>query len=138
MFPETVFTLWMITVGLALLVVLFGSCPTIYGDSAGSQTLQAESFSYSIAPLLAKRDVDRMTIVPDAAGVIRLVVKNEALETHHLDHMEVIEVRHRPNEIVLPSPRGGALAVSELAASATVRDVTATAVEKRAVVASVR
>ncbi len=106
----------------AILIALFGSCPTIYGDSAGSQTLQAESFSYSIAPLLAKRDVDRMSIVPDAAGVIRLVVKNEALETHHLDHMEVIEVRHGRNEIALPSPRGGAIAVSELATGAMVRD----------------
>jgi hypothetical protein len=102
-------------------VVLFGSCPTIYGDSAGVRTLQAESFSYSVAPLLAKRDVDRMSVTTDASGMISLAVRNEALETHHLDQMEVIEVRHRPGEFALPSPRGGALAVSSFAA-ATVRD----------------
>jgi hypothetical protein len=102
-------------------VIIFGSCPTIYADSAGVQTLQAESFSYSIAPLLAKRDVDRMNVKPDSTGVIRLSVRNEALETHHLDHMEIIEVRHRADELALPSPRGGALAVSDLAV-ASVRD----------------
>jgi hypothetical protein len=99
-------------VGLA--VLLFGSCPTVYADSAGVQTLQAESFSYSIAPMLAKRDVDRMNVKPDSNGVIRLTVRNEALETHHLDHMEIVEVRHRADEIALPSPRGGAIAVSDL------------------------
>jgi hypothetical protein len=107
---------------LALGVILFGSCPTVYADSAGVPTLQAESFSYSIAPLLAKRDVDRMTVVPDAAGRIRLAVRNEALETHHLDHMEVVELRHRADELALPSPRGGALAASDLAADAVVTD----------------
>lgn len=106
----------------ALAVAIFGSCPTVYGDSAGVSTLQAESFSYSIAPLLAKRDVDRMTVAPDARGRIRLAVRNEALETHHLDHMEVIEVRHRAGEVALPSPRGGALAVSAPAAGAVVTD----------------
>lgn len=102
-------------------LILFGSCPTIYADSAGVQTLQAESFSYSIAPLMAKRDVDRMTVQPDSTGVIRLAVRNEALETHHLDHMEIVEVRHRADEMALPSPRGGALAVADLAV-ASVRD----------------
>ena len=101
--------------------VVFGSCPTIYADSAGVPTLQAESFSYSISPLLAKRDVDRMTVTPDAMGVIRLAVRNEALETHHLDHMEILEVRHRADEMALPSPRGGALAASDFA-TASVRD----------------
>lgn len=106
---------------VAVAVLIFGSCPTIYADSAGVQTLQAESFSYSIAPLLAKRDVDRMNVKPDSTGVIRLAVRNEALETHHLDHMEIVEVRHRTDEIALPSPRGGALAVSDMAV-ASVRD----------------
>ena len=116
-------TAFVSAVGLAALaVVLFGSCPTIYADSAGVQTLQAESFSYSIAPLLGKRDVDRMTVTPDANGVIRLAVRNEALETHHLDHMEIVEVRHGANEIAVPSPRGGALTVSSASTPATIRD----------------
>lgn len=100
------------TVGLLIAdILIFGSCPTVYADSAGVETLQAESFSYSISPLLAKRDVDRMTVVPDAHGVIRLRVRNEALETHHIDHIELVEVAHDADAIAVPSPRGGALAL---------------------------
>ena len=116
-------------VGTALLAIaIFGSCPTIYADSAGVETLQAESFSHSIAPLMAKRDVDRMTVQPNAAGVITLTVKNEALETHHLDQIELVEVRHRAGELALPAPRGGAVLVRDMAPSRVVdgagRDVT--------------
>jgi hypothetical protein len=99
--------------GVIAAVAIFGSCPTIYGDSAGVETLQAESFSYSIAPLLAKRDVDRMTLQPGPDGVIRLHIRNEALETHRLDHIEVLEVRHGGDEIAVPSPRGGAIAIGD-------------------------
>ena len=40
----------------------FGSCPTAYSDSAGTQVLEAEGFSYSIAPLFEMRDVDRLRV----------------------------------------------------------------------------
>ncbi len=106
----------------ATAVVLFGSCPTIYADSGGTATLQAESFSYSISPLLAKRDVDRMTVHADASGIVRLAVRNEALETHHLDHIEIVEVQHRPDEVALPSPRGGAIAISAIEAPGSITD----------------
>ena len=106
----------------ALAVVIFGSCPTVYADSAGVQTLQAESFSHSIAPLLAERDLDRLTAQPDANGVVRLVVKNEALETHYLDQLELVELRHRAGEIALPAPRGAPIAVSDIVAPASIRD----------------
>lgn len=109
-------------VSAALLAAIFGSCPMIYGDSAGVETLQAESFSYSIAPLLAKRDVDRMTVSPDDRGFIRLAVRNEALETHHLDQMEIVEVSHGPDELALPSPRGGPVAVADITRGAQVLD----------------
>jgi hypothetical protein len=107
---------------LTLAVVIFGSCPTIYADSAGTPVLQAESFSYSIAPLLEKRDVDRLTVVPDSTGVVRLEIRNEALETHYIDHLELVEVRHRADEFVVPAGRGGPVAVRDLAAVASVRD----------------
>lgn len=106
----------------AAAIIIFGSCPTVYADSAGTPTLQAESFSYSISPLLAKRDVDRMTVQAAADGVVRLTVRNEALETHHLDHIEVIEVRHRADEVALPSPRGGAIAVSAIETPSGITD----------------
>jgi hypothetical protein len=107
-----------------LAVAIFGSCPTIYVDSAGVQALQAESFSYSVAPLLAKRDVDRLDVRPDANGVIRLDVRNEALETHYIDQLELLEVRHRRDEFVLPAPRGTPVAVRNQFQAASARDRT--------------
>jgi hypothetical protein len=107
---------------VALAVAIFGSCPTIYADSAGTPVLQAESFSYSIAPLLEKRDVDRLAVVPDSAGVVRLEVRNEALETHYIDHLELLEVRHRPDELAVPAGRGGPVAVGNLEVVPSVND----------------
>lgn len=106
----------------ALLVAIFGSCPTIYADSAGTMTLQAESFSYSIAPLLEKRDVDRLRLVADAAGVVRLDVRNEALESHYIDHLELLEATHRRDELVVPAPRAGLVALRMPHAPAEIRD----------------
>jgi hypothetical protein len=103
-------------------IAIFGSCPTIYADSAGIPMLQAESFSQSIAPLLAVRDVDRMSLTPDGRGVVRLSVQNEALETHHLDQLQLIEVRHDANEVALPSPIGGLMAVGSIVSAGSIRD----------------
>ena len=108
------------TVGLA--VAIFGSCPTIYADSAGTQVLQAESFSNSIAPLLARRDLDRLIVAADTAGVVRLDVRNEALETHYIDHLDLVEFRHRAGEMAIPASPSGVIAVSDLIAPSSVRD----------------
>lgn len=109
---------------VAVLIAIFGSCPTIYADSAGMQVLQAESFSYSVAPLLAKRDVDRLDVTPDANGVIRLDVRNEALETHYIDQLELLEVRHGADEVVVPAPRGTPVALRNVIAPTTAHDRT--------------
>ena len=106
----------------ALAVAIFGSCPTIYVDSAGTPSLQAESFSYSIAPLFAKRDVDLLNVQPDANGIIRLEVRNEALETHYIDQIELLETRRRGDEIVTPVARGGFVALNRLATPASIVD----------------
>lgn len=107
---------------IALAIAIFGSCPTIYVDSAGTPVLQAESFSYSIAPLLAKRDVDRLDVRPDSNGVIRIDVRNEALETHYIDQLELLEVRHAADETVMPAPRGTPVAVRNQMAPTSARD----------------
>ena len=90
----------------------FGSCPTIYADSAGVPVLEAEGFSGSISPLLEARDVDRLRAAADSAGRVRLEVWNEALETHFINHLELLAVDHAPDEFVLPDERGRPLAVS--------------------------
>lgn len=101
---------------------VFGSCPTIYSDSAGVPVLEAESFSSSIAPLLARRDVDRLRVQASADGRVRLEVRNEALETHHIDRLELIEVEHGPDERVVPAPFGAPLALSDARPPASARD----------------
>ncbi len=96
----------------AALVAIFGSCPTFYADSAGTELLQAEGFSYSIAPLLEQRDVDRLRLTPTADGRVVLHVRNEMLETHYINSLELIEARHAHNEEVVPDQGGRILAVS--------------------------
>src|SRR5213592_1179752 len=82
-----------LTLGVAALAVaIFGSCPTVYADSSGTALLQAEGFSYSIAPIFESRDVDRLRLVQAADGSVRLEIRNEALETHYLNHLELLEV----------------------------------------------
>jgi hypothetical protein len=90
----------------------FGSCPTIYADSAGTPVLEAEGFSGSISPLLEARDVDRIRTRADARGTLRLEVWNEALETHFINHLELLEVRHAADEVVVPDERGRPVAVA--------------------------
>ena len=84
--------------------------------------LQAESFSYSIAPLLEKRDVDRLSVVSDASGVVKVEVRNEALESHYIDQLELLEVPHAPDELVLPAARSGIIAVRGTTQPASIRD----------------
>lgn len=104
------------------LKAIFGSCPTVYSDSGGSAWLEAEGFSYSIAPLFEMRDVDRLRVTPDAEGMVELEVRNEALETHYINHFGLLRVRHAAHEWVAPDPGGGAVAVGRLIEVSDVRD----------------
>lgn len=112
------------TVAAAFLsVAIFGSCPTVY-DPAGpdsSAVLEGELFSNSIAPLFEMRDVDRLGAQPDATGRLELEVRNEALETHYLNHLELVEVRHEADEVAYPA-EGAAWVVRDLRPAAAARD----------------
>src|SRR5262249_34905939 len=72
--------------GAVLAVAIFGSCPTIYSEDG--KTEEAELFSSSIAPLFEARDIDRLKAQPDANGELRLEVRNEAMETHYINHLQ--------------------------------------------------
>jgi len=97
----------------ALAVAIFGSCPTVYADSAGTALLQAEGFSYSIAPIFESRDVDRLRLVQAADGSVRLEIRNEALETHYVNQLELLEVVHGSMETALVDERNGLLVVAD-------------------------
>ncbi len=89
-----------------LAVAIFGSCPTVYTNTAAGPELQAEGFSYAVSPLMEHRDVDPLRLRPDADGRIRLELRNEALETHYINHVEAIAVRHASGTRVVPDQSG--------------------------------
>lgn len=97
--------------GIVLLKALFGSCPTFYADSAGTELLQGEGFSYAIAPMFEQRDVDRLRIIDAHDGRITLRVRNEALETHYINHLELVEIDRRADELAVGDNSGRPLLV---------------------------
>jgi hypothetical protein len=105
-----------------LAVAIFGSCPTVYADSAGTRILQAETYSYSIAPLFEARDVDRLRLTTESDGRVLLEIRNEAAETHYTNHLGLLEVRHTPDELVLPDAAGRPVVVRAPGAPAAARD----------------
>src|ERR1041385_7053653 len=98
-------------VDVAAAIAIFGSCPTIYGDSAGTPALQAEVFARRISPLLEARDIDLLRTKPDSAGVLTLDVRNEALETHYINHFELLEVKHDGRHRAIPDEHGRPLVI---------------------------
>ena len=103
-------------------MIIFGSCPTIYSLEGVEPLLEAESFSYSIAPGFEVRDVDRLGIDPGAGDSVELEVRNEALETHYINHIELMEVVHSDAESVFPDPKGRPIIVGSLRAPDVVID----------------
>ena len=96
-----------------LAVAIFGSCPTVYSGDGEGTVLEAETFSHSIAPLLESRDLDRLRARADASGTVRLDVRNEALETHYINHLQLLEVTHAAGALVAPDPDNRPLVVRD-------------------------
>ncbi len=101
--------------GIVLAKALFGSCPTTYAFENGDYVLEAESFSYSIAPSFEARDVDRLGVQP-VGDEVRLELRNEALETHYINQLELVEVSHPADRSAFPDPAGRPLVVSGVVA----------------------
>lgn len=97
--------------GIVLAKALFGSCPTTYSLSDGPPALEAESFSYSIAPGFEARDVDRLNVPAGDSETVDLIIRNEALETHYINHIELLEVVHHPGRTIVPDPAGRPLEI---------------------------
>lgn len=117
-----------------LAAAIFGSCPTVYAASSPDAPMEAELFSHSIVPLAEARDVDRLG-VPGGIERVVLDVRNEALETHFINHLELLAVVHGPGEWVTSDSRGLPLAVSDWRGPMVVldrdgRDVTDLVVEQ--------
>lgn len=105
----------------ALAVAIFGSCPTVYAGSSADAPMEAELFSHSIVPLAEGRDVDRLGL-PAVDERITLDVRNEALETHFINHLELLEVVHGAEEWVTSDAGGLPLALSSWLTPMSVQD----------------
>lgn len=105
-----------------LAVAIFGSCPTVYADDGRGLVLEAEGFSYSISPLMEHRDLDALRVRPGADGVLRLELRNEALETHFINHVEAVAVRHAPGARVVPDQGSRPVVVGGFGRVAGARD----------------
>jgi hypothetical protein len=85
----------------------FGSCPTFYVSDGTGPKLQAEGFSSSVLPSLEATDVDALYRVPEPRGELEVRMKNEALETHVVRHVELLAVARARDERVFASVDGG-------------------------------
>jgi hypothetical protein len=99
---------------VARLKVLVGCCPTVYADTGAGPLLEAEGFSYAIAPLLEQRDLDPLRVRPDRDGIVRLELRNEALETHYINNIELVAVSHRAGTRAVPDQAGHLVLVDGL------------------------
>lgn len=99
----------------------FGSCPTVYTESNGQLHLDAEAFSSSVLPSLKAVDIDYLRHATPNDGKLRLTLTNEALETHVIDRMDVLEFKRKDGERVLRSGNSDFFYVSNIAAPSLVK-----------------
>jgi hypothetical protein len=85
----------------------FGSCPTFYVGDGVSEVLQAEGFSASIAPSLEARDVDALFRArPPSGREVRVVMRNEAYETHVVRYADLLAVPRSTGQRVFADDGG--------------------------------
>jgi len=85
---------------------LFGSCPTVYTWDGTAYTLEAEAFSFNVTQLLRGKDLDRLDLGRPVDGEYRLMVTNEALETHYIDNLALVTADHAPGCRAFPTDDG--------------------------------
>ena len=92
----------------------FGSCPTVYARNGDAWEFKAELFSYSISRLLESGDLDRIGTHESSGSPFMLRVANEALETHHINVMRLLAVRHPAGTLAFPATDGSIVAVGDV------------------------
>lgn len=108
---------------MTAIMLIFGSCPTVYSFDGADAYLEAETFSYSIAPSFQSRDIDRLGITDPVGNTLELELRNEMLETHYIDSLQVLEISHEPGQSVYPDENGKPLTVGRMIAPTNARDL---------------
>lgn len=93
--------------------MIFGSCPTVYTTSDEESTLHGELFSNSIAPILESRDLVKVSTGSIKNDRLRIEIRNEALETHYINHLELLEVSHQPDSEIYSTNYNRVLSLSD-------------------------
>jgi hypothetical protein len=119
---STIGTAGWIALGSLAAVALFGSCPTVYSADSGDAILEAELFSYSIAPSFQARDIDKLGLNHVQDGYLELDFRNEMLETHYIDQLEILEVTHAANQSAYPDRTGHPIVVGTTVAPVSALD----------------
>ena len=84
----------------------FGSCPTFYIQDEDSLRLQAEGFSASIAPSLEATDIDALIHASITGEEFEIEMRNEALETHVVRHVDLLAVPKTKNTHIFADLHG--------------------------------
>lgn len=95
----------------------FGSCPTYYvRQGNGDEKLVGEGFSSSICKVLEERDVDIIDLRFEGIKPAQIIVKNEALETHLIRNINLLEVERQQGKRVFQDLSGAFYGVGSMIA----------------------
>lgn len=84
----------------------YGSCPTFYiNEHDNFRYADAEGFSNAIAPSLEYADVDALNYTAFGNDSFCITMKNEALETHCIQDIQLLAFPIAPGEAVAQTPR---------------------------------
>jgi len=82
----------------------FGSCPTVYVRENDQYQFCSELFSYSVSPFMEADDLDLLIGNLDKTkDPLDIRITNEALETHFINEMKLVQVIHPKNTAVYPT-----------------------------------
>lgn len=84
----------------------FGSCPTFYlNEEHNFHYADAEGFSNAISPSMQYSDIDALSPRFIDGNIFSITMKNEALESHVVNSVNLIALPLQPNERVHQSPQ---------------------------------
>ena len=92
----------------------FGSCPTYYVQRDTASILVAEGFSSSISKSLEETDVDLIDFKMNEGKPLQITMKNEALETHLVNSVNIIAIGKSPGTRILQNSDGGFYQLSHI------------------------
>ncbi|MBD3629471.1 hypothetical protein [Cyclobacterium sp.] len=84
----------------------FGSCPTFYVSGLDVQNLVGEGFSSSISKSFEDTDIDLIDLNMEDGAPLQLILKNEALETHLVNKVNLLSLRKNEVNRVFQSSNG--------------------------------